>query len=151
MKFVIDDCISLYKVTAENKKITVFNKVSDESIAYFDRNSINTIIRNLLNNALKYTPEGGRITFSSTQKQNVVEISIQDTGLGIKPEMLNKLFSMGENTSTLGTKMEKGTGIGLVLCKDLIDKNGGTLQVETEFGKGSTFTLGLTNKSEEFN
>ena len=151
LKFVIDDCISLYKVTAENKKITVFNKVSDESIAYFDRNSINTIIRNLLNNALKYTPEGGRITFSSTQKQNVVEISIQDTGLGIKPEMLNKLFSMGENTSTLGTKMEKGTGIGLVLCKDLIDKNGGTLQVETEFGKGSTFTLGLTNKSEEFN
>ena len=150
LKFVIDDCISLYKATAEKKKITVINQISDETNVYVDVNSINTIIRNLLNNALKYTPEDGRITFSSMQKQNVVEISIQDTGLGIKPEMLNKLFNIGENTSTLGTKMEKGTGIGLVLCKELLDKNGGTLQVETELGKGSTFTLRLTNKSVEF-
>jgi len=146
LKFVIDDCISLYRVSAENKKITIINQVSDEINAYVDENSINTVMRNLLNNALKFTPEYGSVTFLSTQKQNVVEISIQDTGQGIKPERINKLFSMGENTSTPGTKMEKGTGIGLVLCKELLDKNGGTLQVVSEFGKGSTFTLGLPHK-----
>ena len=151
LKFVVDDCISLYMVTAENKKITVINQVSDEVNAYVDENSIYTVLRNLLNNALKYTPEYGSVTFSSTQKQNVVEISIQDTGQGIKPEKLNHLFRFGENTSTPGTKMEKGTGIGLVLCKELLDKNGGYIQVKSEFGKGSTFTLGLPNKSMEVN
>ncbi len=149
LKYVIDDCISLYRAMAENKKITVINDVSKEINAYVDENSINTVLRNLLNNALKYTPEYGSITFTSTQKQNSVEVSVQDTGQGIKPEMMSKLFSMGENTSTPGTKMEKGTGIGLVLCKELLDKNGGTLQIESELEKGSTFTLGLPMKPVE--
>jgi signal transduction histidine kinase len=149
LKYIIDDCVELYTSTSENKKISVINQVSDKIEAYIDGNSIKTILRNLLNNALKYTPEGGLITFSSTHKQNFIEITVQDTGVGLKPEMLKKIFSMGENTSTPGTKMEKGTGIGLVLCKELLDKNGGTLQIESEFGKGSTFTLRLPHKSME--
>jgi signal transduction histidine kinase len=143
LKGVIDDCITLYRATAENKKITVINQVATEICSFVDEYSINTVFRNLLNNALKYTPENGRITFSAIQRHDVVEIAVQDTGLGIKPILLNKLFSIGENVSTPGTQKEKGTGIGLVLCKELLDKNGGTIQVVSEVGKGSTFTLVL--------
>ena len=151
LKGVIDDCISLYKATAEDKKITVVNQATNETKAFVDEYSINTVLRNLLNNALKYTPEGGRITFSFNHKQDDFEILVQDTGLGIKPEMLNKLFSIGENTSTPGTKKEKGTGIGLVLCKELLDKNGGTIRVDSEVGKGSIFTITLPNNPDGFN
>jgi signal transduction histidine kinase len=151
LKCIIDDCISLYRAAAENKKIAIINQVTFETSAYVDENSINTVLRNLLNNALKYTPEDGQITFSATQKQNEVEISVQDTGLGIKPELLDKLFNIGDSTSTLGTKNEKGTGIGLVLCKELLDKNGGTIQVVSEVGKGTTFTLALPNKPNDMN
>lgn len=148
-KIVINDCIELYRATAENKQITLQNLVSEEISVFVDWNSIFTILRNLLNNALKYTPVGGCITFSSTKKLNFVELSIHDTGVGIPPDLIDKLLLVGENTSTPGTNMEKGTGLGLILCKDLLDKNNGYIRIESELGKGSTFTLGLQSKSPD--
>lgn len=148
-KLVIDDCIELYQATAENKLITIRNLVHEDTKVYVDWNSIFTILRNLLNNALKYTPVGGSITFTSAKKHHYVELSIQDTGVGIQPDMLKKLFLVGENSSTPGTNKEKGTGLGLVLCKDLLDKNNGYIRIESEVGKGSTFTVGLQVQSAE--
>jgi len=142
-KLVIDDCMELYRATAENKLITIQNRVPVEISVFVDWNSISTILRNLLNNALKYTPAGGCITFTSEKKQNFVEISIQDTGVGIPQDVQRKLFLVGENPSTPGTNMEKGTGLGLVLCKDLLEKNNGYIRINSELGKGSTFTVGL--------
>lgn len=145
-KIVINDCIELYRATAENKQITLQNLVSEETSVFVDWNSIFTILRNLLNNALKYTPVGGCITFTSTKKLNFVELSIRDTGVGIPPDVLEKILLVGENASTPGTNMEKGTGLGLILCKDLLDKNNGYIRIESELGNGSTFTIGLQSK-----
>lgn len=147
VKFVISDCIALYRATAEKKNITVRNLVTEETKVLVDWQSINTILRNFLNNALKYTPEGGSITFDAALRNDFIELSVQDTGVGIKPEQLQKLFVVGENTSTPGTNMEKGTGIGLLLCRDLIEKNGGYIRMESTWGEGSTFTVGLPAKA----
>lgn len=148
-KLVINDCMELYRATAEKKHITIQNRVTEETSVFVDWNSIFTILRNLLNNALKYTPEGGCITFTSIKKQDFVEISIQDTGIGIPPDILKKIFLVGENHSSLGTNMEKGTGLGLILCKDLLEKNNGYIRIDSEVGLGTTFTIGLQSHSTE--
>lgn len=149
VSFVVNDCIALYRANALNKNITVRNLVSEETRMYVDCHSIHTILRNLLNNALKYTSKEGNITFSSNRRDDFVELSVKDTGMGIHPEMLQKLFVVGENTSTPGTNMEKGTGIGLLLCRDLIEKNDGYIRVESTPGEGSTFTVGLPTRTTQ--
>ena len=141
LKQLIDECCTLYLAIAENKKITVVNNVSVDTILFVDSYSIKTIIRNLLNNALKYTPNGGVVIFSSIECRDSVEITLKDTGIGIKPELITELFNIGANMSTHGTNNEKGTGLGLVLCRELAEKNGGRIWVESELGNGSMFHI----------
>lgn len=143
LKSLIEECIALYAATANNKLITIKHDVADEVQVFVDGNSLKTILRNLLNNALKYTNEGGTVTIHALQKVDEIELSIQDTGIGIKPEILNKLFQVGESTSTPGTNREKGTGLGLIICRELLDRNGGAIQVESEVGKGTIFRIQL--------
>lgn len=102
-------------------------------------------MRNLVGNALKFTPKEGKITISSVIKNNSVVVSVTDTGIGMSKENLNKLFKKDEHFTTQGTNNEAGTGLGLLLCRDFVEANGGTISVESELGKGTSFKFDLPN------
>jgi len=104
---------------------------------------IKTILRNLVSNALKFTNNGGTINVSSEENSENVTISISDNGVGIKPENITKLFNISEVITTKGTAEETGTGLGLLLCKEFVEKHGGKIWVESEVGKGSEFKFTL--------
>jgi len=144
--------IDLFSSNAENKKVQLFNKLDPGLSFDFDHEMINTVIRNLINNAIKYTFEEGQITISAKTLNNNIEISIQDTGIGMDDETAHLLFIMniGKN-STAGTHGEKGTGLGLIICKEFVSKHKGNIWVESELGKGSTFkfTLPLSHPKGE--
>ncbi len=127
----------------EQKNIKLVNRVSKDILVYADFPTIEMAIRNLVNNAVKFTPEGGKITVSSSVESSpgFVEISVSDTGIGMPPEILNNLFRVDKKVSRKGTRNEAGTGLGLVLVKELVEKNGGTIRVTSEENKGSTFTF----------
>lgn len=136
---VLKENEELLKVQAQNKKITIINDNKISLPVKVHQHSINTVVRNLLSNAIKFTPEGGKITITSDQKGNQFIVSVADTGLGMSAEVIQKLFLIGTKHSTLGTAKEKGTGLGLILCKDFVEKNGGTIHVESKEGVGSRF------------
>jgi signal transduction histidine kinase len=108
-----------------------------------DKNMLSTIIRNLVSNAIKFTHSGGRVTISSRIVNDLVELSIKDTGVGIKKENLNNLFKVDKSISTKGTANEEGSGLGLILCKEMVQMHGGNILVESEPGKGTTFLFNL--------
>ena len=108
---------------------------------------LNTVIRNLLANAIKFTPENGLVEIYATEKDTLVEISIKDTGVGITQETIEKMFKIDVHQSTKGTAGEKGTGLGLILCKEFVEKNGGIIGVDSEVGKGSRFYIQLQTKN----
>jgi signal transduction histidine kinase len=101
------------------------------------------VVQNLMINAIKFTPRDGRIIVSSVEKEGYIEVSVADTGIGIEPEDSNDLFNFNNVFTTEGTGGEKGTGLGLPLCKEFVEKNGGKIWVESEPGKGSKFTFTL--------
>ena len=107
----------------------------------FDKNHFRIIIRNLLQNALKFTNFGGNIVFDLKKDGNSAIIIITDDGLGIAEDKLKILFELGKNDSTLGTSKEQGTGLGLVLVKELVELNGGKLSVESKLSEGTTFSI----------
>ncbi|MCX6168332.1 MAG: PAS domain S-box protein [Ignavibacteriales bacterium] len=136
--------IGLTKNSSSLKNITLCHNVSDEIFIIADRNMLETVLRNLLTNAIKFTNENGKIDISANAVDNqFVEISIVDNGIGIEPGNIEKLFKIDKPFSTQGTKSESGTGLGLILCKDFIERNGGKIWVESEFGKGSKFSFTL--------
>ncbi len=141
LKNLVNDNIGIFFSNAKGKNITILNLVSEEMIIFADLESINTVLRNLLNNAIKFTPNGGKIFIDSFQNKNVIEIAIKDTGVGMEQITIDNLFKLEEIKSTPGTNNEKGTGLGLLLCKELIEKNGGVISVESEPRKGSTFKI----------
>ena len=102
---------------------------------------INTIIRNLITNAIKFTKQDGIISVESGLKNESVEISIKDTGVGMNEETIGKLFRLESTHSSMGTNNEAGTGLGLILCKEFVEKHGGKIVVDSELGKGSTFSF----------
>lgn len=134
---------TLIQPTAEQKSIQIENKISPETQVFADRKMVNTVLRNLLSNALKFTETGGKVVISSVSSKNEVTITIADNGVGIPKEKIDKLFSIDDNISTLGTSQEVGTGLGLLLCKEFIDKNNGIIRVESNEGKGSSFIFTL--------
>jgi len=136
----------LLNTQAQNKKITIVNESKASLPVKLHKHSINTVVRNLLSNAIKFTPEGGTITLNAQQNKNEVMVSIADTGVGMSPEVIKKLFRLGTKHSTKGTADEKGTGLGLILCKEFIEKNGGQIGVTSEVGKGSVFFFTLPNQ-----
>jgi len=125
--------------TAAKKNISIINELNDSIELFADRNMLNTILRNLISNAIKFTPADGEIRMSGWIKQNEVHISIKDNGVGIEPEEIDKLFNISEKISTQGTDNEPGTGLGLILCKEFIEKHGGKIWAESQKGKGCNF------------
>jgi len=133
------DIIALLDNQAKKKYISIINNIEDRCFAYADKNMIETILRNLLTNAIKFTPKNGSVVVSITDQNDQIEISVRDTGVGIAKDDMEYIFRIDRKTTTLGTEKEKGTGLGLVLCKEFVEKHGGKISVESEFGIGSTF------------
>ncbi|GEM_PF-5353085 len=136
--------IDLFATNAQNKKIHILNQLDHDFVFEFDYDMINTVIRNLINNAIKFTEENGQVIVSGTKINNQVEISIQDTGIGMDDKTKRSLFGadLKQNRKD-GTIGEKGTGLGLILCKEFIIKHNGRIWVESEIGKGSIFKFSL--------
>jgi len=132
---------------AEKKEITIINKYKPDLTFYADGNMFDTIIRNLVSNAIKYTENGGNVTIRAKHLKNKLKVKVEDTGIGIKTKDINKLFKMEENYTSHGTSGEKGTGLGLILCKEFIVKHSGQIGVDSEPGKGSTFWFTLPNQA----
>lgn len=133
----------LFAAKAKHKQIALHNVAQEPLMAYADYNMIDTVVRNLVSNALKFTPAGGSVSISAKQQLHTVEILVADTGIGISESGITKLFRIGTHYSKPGTQGEEGTGLGLILCKDLVEKNGGTLRVESRVGAGTTFYVTL--------
>ena len=107
---------------------------------------INTVVRNLINNAVKFTSSNGTIEVSIEQKNGFQEVHIQDDGIGISKDDIDKLFRIDKKFKSMGTDGEKGTGLGLILCKEFVEKNRGKISVNSEKGKGSTFVFTIPQK-----
>ncbi|MCD6091690.1 MAG: response regulator [Bacteroidales bacterium] len=128
------------------KNISILYTPKGNNFMYADKNMVRTVFRNLFSNAIKFTPEKGSIQLNiekSFVDKNFIKVSIQDTGIGISEKMLPNLFSIKENYSSEGTSGEKGTGMGLLFCKEFVDIQGGKIQAESTLGKGSTFSFCL--------
>jgi signal transduction histidine kinase len=129
----------LLSQTASNKDIELQNNINCDVSVYADKNMLSTIIRNLISNSIKFTKQGGRIRISSELNNNIVKITVADTGIGMKQEDVEKLFKLDKNFSTNGTNKEEGTGLGLLLCKEMVEKHDGKIWVESKIGEGSKF------------
>ena len=138
---LINEVTRLLKDSANQKSITIFNNIPDGVTLFADKAMINTILRNLVSNAIKYTNPGGKVEISAAQEEKELIISVSDNGVGIKKGTLDKLFLIEESGSTPGTQDEEGTGLGLILCKDFVSKHGGKIWAESEPGKGSRFAF----------
>jgi signal transduction histidine kinase len=141
VKEIITEAIKAYLPGADKKGIALSVNVPDKLIIRADKFSLMTVIANLFNNAVKFTPEKGEVSIDTTRSDHFIEISVSDNGVGIPPEKLPNLFHIDNSHSTPGTNKETGTGLGLLLCKEFVEKNGGILSVESELGKGTTFTF----------
>ncbi|SHJ69699.1 tetratricopeptide repeat-containing sensor histidine kinase [Pseudozobellia thermophila] len=139
LESIVEDNINLLSETAENKGIRLINHLNPDTMAWSDENQIDIVVRNLISNALKFTPQNGMVTISSLEKNDHWQISIRDTGIGMDQETINKLFAQNANITTYGTNNEKGTGLGLPLCKEMVEKNNGRIWVNSLRRKGSTF------------
>lgn len=139
LRELVDDNFALTRGLAKDKNISLETNVSDDVVIYADMNTISTVLRNLITNAIKFTPPEGTVSVLSEASDEFITVTVKDTGVGISPENVKKLFRIDIHHSTQGTNKEKGTGLGLLICKEFIEKNGGTIRVESEEGKGSSF------------
>jgi signal transduction histidine kinase len=128
---------------ASRKGIKLKSALSIDLTITADRNMIKTILRNLISNAIKYTYKNGKVEVKAILKDSRAEISVSDNGIGMTKETMSKLFRIDANLFTPGTENEKGTGLGLLLCKEFVEKHGGKIWVESELGKGSVFSFSL--------
>lgn len=136
---MVKDSIHLLSETAQNKSIKLVSQVPTNTMVWSDSDQIDIVIRNLISNALKFTPENGMVTISAQEKGQYWQVSIRDTGIGMDDKTIEKIFAINSNHTTYGTNNEKGTGLGLSLCKEMVEKNGGSIWVESLLRKGSTF------------
>jgi signal transduction histidine kinase len=139
----IEKNIAYIRATAAKKNIQIKVEHELSDFVFCDIRMMDTVLRNLLSNAVKFTPADGSIKLFTVKVNDTIEINIVDSGVGIDIETQKKLFKITEKISTSGTEGEHGTGLGLILCKDFVEKNGGEISVESELGKGSIFTFTL--------
>jgi signal transduction histidine kinase len=138
----ITEVLQILRLQAETKKIFIENKVTHPVFVFADKEMINLVLRNLLTNAIKFTPEHGSVTVDATELSSFVEIFVQDTGMGLNCESIEKI-NRNDFFTTKGTASESGTGLGLMLCKEFLNRNGGQMHIESEPGKGSIFSFTL--------
>lgn len=138
---LIGEVLALHAAQATGKSIKLMGELPSKYLLFADKAMINTVLRNLVSNAIKFTKPGGQICVAIAPKENELEVSVSDTGVGIDKENIGKLFEIGESYSTKGTRNEKGTGLGLILCKEFVNKHGGQIWAESDKRFGSTFSF----------
>ena len=143
MEQVINKNADLYRLAFGQKHITVNMDVDPVVEAYADMNALDMVLRNLLSNAVKFTPEDGKVDISVKKTGDDIQVTIANTGKGIDKAVLEDLFKSGANVSTRGTHGETGTGLGLVLCRDFLERNGGSIRAESSPGENSRFIFTL--------
>ncbi|MGA2297276.1 MAG: tetratricopeptide repeat protein [FCB group bacterium] len=143
LKQAVTENLDLLIVNANKKNLDISYDIEEDTALYADSNMVNTILRNLISNAIKFTDDFGMVKISTDINCNFVQISVSDTGIGISEEDLQKLFRIDVQHTTIGTSKEKGTGLGLILCKEFVDRHGGEILVDSKEGEGTTFKITL--------
>ncbi len=141
LDLIIKSVIDLNKQIAKNKKITLIAELEDALTLNADYNMLYTVIRNFISNALKFTPEEGKVTVKAFKQGDNKIIEVIDTGVGMSKSQMDKLFKIDENVTRNGTNDEKGTGLGLILCQEFIEKHEGRIEISSEENVGSTFRI----------
>ncbi len=144
---IVEKNIQLFTPTAQEKRITLQNQVARDLTVFADRYMLDAIMRNLTSNSLKFTSDGGIVTIKAKPgyakgqalPEDFIEVAVIDTGVGISPQTLSRLFKVEESYQTTGTAHEKGTGLGLIICKEMVERNNGQIWVTSQPGKGTTF------------
>ena len=145
-KGITDFVIKGLNSLAKNKGIKLFHNIKNSVYVHADINMLKTILRNLIYNSIKFTNNDGEVCIESKEIENYVTISVTDTGIGMRKTQIKKLFKIEEQISTIGTNNEKGSGFGLILCKEFVERHGGKILVESEEGKGSCFSFTIPQK-----
>jgi signal transduction histidine kinase len=140
---LLNECIRELKANLDHKKVACLVQTDTSCVVFADKAMIRTVFRNLINNAIKFSFPGGKIWLNSESSGEGCKILITDEGIGIQPEIQEKLFTASEVVSTPGTTGESGSGLGLLICKEFLERNMGTISVESESGNGSTFIVNL--------
>ncbi|MCX6145993.1 MAG: HAMP domain-containing sensor histidine kinase, partial [Candidatus Kapabacteria bacterium] len=143
LKTTVLNVLNILNPLAKSKNIEISNHLINDVYILGDTDMTNTIFRNLISNAIKFTPNNGKISIKSDSNGSDSIISISDTGVGISKDNINNLFRIDFHSTSIGTNQEKGTGLGLILCKEFIEKQNGKIWVESEIGKGTTFYFTL--------
>ncbi len=139
----IREVLDFYQANAQKKNISLEYIQTSEISVFADKNMIRTVLRNLISNGIKYTLPGGKIRVSVEENSKHAVVKVRDDGVGLSTEQLSRLFSIDQAHSTKGTANEPGTGLGLILCKEFVEKNGGILKIFSKPGNGSTFEFSL--------
>jgi signal transduction histidine kinase len=150
IKKLTDENLELLQVTARQKEIKLENNIKNHYVVLAEEEMISSVLRNLISNAIKFTRKGGLITISAKAERKELFISVSDNGIGMDKETMNSVFEIVSNKSRPGTAEEEGTGLGLILTKEFVEKNGGQISVKSEQGKGSSFTFNLPLLHENF-
>lgn len=148
IEVLVHDNINLLSQIAKAKSIKISNEIPKNSLTWSDTNQIDIVIRNLISNALKFTPKNGSIRIRGIEMEDHWEIAVKDTGVGIAYDIQQQIFSKNTNITTYGTNNEKGTGLGLGLCKEMVEKNGGKIWLQSIPGNGSCFYFTLPKAKE---
>lgn len=143
LKGLLTECVKEMKANLDHKKVACLLKISPSSVVFADKAMMYTVFRNLIINAIKFSFPGSKIRITSETVDNVCHIKVSDDGIGIQPEIQEKLFTANEVISTPGTTGESGSGLGLVICREFLERNQGLIEVESEPGNGSTFIVSL--------
>jgi signal transduction histidine kinase len=144
---IINEVFLLFEEIARQKKVSLQMNLKGNSEVYADKAMLSTIIRNLVSNAIKYTYPEGTVIISSEITEDCTQVSIKDSGVGMAEDVLKELFEIDSTRSTPGTNKEKGTGLGLIICKEFVEQHNGKLWVESLKDKGSTFKFSLPMKN----
>ncbi len=142
----IVEIVNLFEPIAKKKSIAIKYAYNSAMTVFADRNMFDSIIRNLLSNAIKYTNENGEICIETVKYKGYTEISIEDNGIGMDQDTIEELYQLNATKSKRGTAQEKGTGLGLLICKEFIEKHNGKLNINSKAGKGSTFSFSLPDQ-----
>jgi two-component system sensor histidine kinase/response regulator len=147
LKKTVTDCLKVVADSGRKKTIELAVDIPENIEVFADTNMLQTVIRNLVSNAIKFTNKDGKVTVSAYSDENsATVILIKDTGIGMNSKITDSLFRIGRDTSRPGTEGEPSTGLGLLLCKEFVEKHGGRIRVESEEGKGSTFNFTIPSK-----
>lgn len=143
LQVIVEKSISLLSLNFKEKNIKLHLSIPIQTEAYFDEVTISNVFRNIISNAVKFTPTGGEVFIYSLETTYYVNITVEDSGVGMTPHVIEKIFDKDEHHTSRGTNNEKGTGLGLYMVKDFVKLNKGTLKVESDVNKGSKFTVSL--------